>query len=67
MRWKSYSSARAGRKKQWHKWFAWYPVVIFKEYPGYIVCRHYAWLEQVERKGTYSYGYWNYDYREKGI
>lgn len=33
------------RLSNWHKWFAWYPVLVAPH-----DCR---WLELVERKGTY--------------
>jgi hypothetical protein len=45
-------------RKEWHKWFAWYPVRISSH-----DCR---WLETVRRKGTYecSFGdcYWDWEY-----
>lgn len=30
------------KKKQWHKWFAWHPVVVNREW---------VWLETISRKG----------------
>ena len=52
-------------KKQWQKWFAWYPVIIAKEFPGRSVRRHYVWFEWIERKGLSRHitGGWSYDYR----
>lgn len=34
--------ALAARRRQWHVWFAWFPVEIAQG--------EYAWLEQVERR-----------------
>jgi len=49
----------------WHKWFAWFPVVV-KAYPDGAVKK--AWLRTVLRIGTWYNGYdgcgWNYSYRE---
>ena len=47
------------RKEKWHKWFAWYPVLVGKS-----DCR---WLEHVEKKSTF-YGddmmaCWDNEYR----
>jgi hypothetical protein len=48
------------KKRQWNKWFAWYPVSVLEER---------VWLEWVERKGwTSGVGesgtvYWEYEYR----
>ncbi len=45
-------------KRQWHKWFAWYPVQVGKG--------DYRWLETVYREGTLIVGwedyYWMYRY-----
>lgn len=68
MRWKSFNNSQyyIDKKKQWHKWFAWYPVVISKTFPGYSTCKHWAWFEWIERQNiTYDYGVWNYEYRER--
>jgi hypothetical protein len=35
------------RKKQWHRWFAWYPVRLDDSPDGHKV---YRWLETVERR-----------------
>lgn len=47
------------RKRQWHRWFAWYPVRIAN-----YDCR---WLEFVERQGDWQYdsdgGSWFFKYR----
>jgi hypothetical protein len=49
----------------WHKWFAWYPVVV-KEYDDGAVKR--VWLQTVLRRrkryGCYDGGYWHDDYKE---
>jgi hypothetical protein len=46
-------------KTQWHVWFAWHPIRIGP---------HLAWLEFVERCGTFSEdscgGCWSYEYRD---
>lgn len=65
------------RKTKWHKWFAWYPVIV-----GQVVNPsprpnevHYVkcWLCYVERKGKQYRGYtfkgfpvlyWRFEYRE---
>lgn len=44
------------RIESWHKWFAWYPVRIST--------LERAWLETVERKGTwFSQLGWSFEYR----
>lgn len=56
MRWKfkDFSLIVIDRGK-WHKWFAWYPVRIS--------ATEIAWLEYVERKGTYFLMRWHWKYR----
>lgn len=53
-------------RKFWHRWFAWYPVVM----TGISGHDHIVWLETIERKGTYHtyYGgdHWTWDYRGSG-
>jgi hypothetical protein len=49
-------------RAEWHKWFAWYPVVIRIE-EGHKIK---AWLQYVERKGIYCYG-WAWEYRETEV
>ena len=59
------------RKKEylsnWHKWFAWYPVII-----GYVesegkVRRKKAWLQYVFRDGYYDpyFTKWTFHYRSQ--
>jgi hypothetical protein len=56
---KSYSETHQ-KLKNWHEWFAWYPVKVADN-----DCR---WLEKVQRKGTFcNYGIdstWFWDYKE---
>lgn len=52
-------------KQQWHRWFAWYPVVVGETVLGRKIK---IWLEYVERMGSISYdwdgnNYWRYEYR----
>ena len=54
-------------RKEWHDWFAWYPVRIAVTL-GSSDCR---WLETVERRGEHNWdydggSYWDYEYRAKG-
>jgi len=65
MRWKTWnkSGERRNKRMKWNKWFAWCPVVIYKETPGYAVCSNWVWLEWVERKDLF--GTHQYDYRER--
>ena len=47
----------------WHRWFAWYPVVIWDEEQER---EFYVWLETVERKRdgpALRYGGWKMKYR----
>jgi hypothetical protein len=54
-------------RQNWHKWFAWFPVVI-KVIDNR---KQYCWLEYVERKGELILDYmacdWTYEYRQKEI
>lgn len=57
------------RKSDWHKWFAWFPVVIaIRLMPEGKSRTIQVWLEYVERKGQYcsSWGSegWEWEYRE---
>ena len=60
-------------RKEWHTWFAWFPVIIGNTTRKGGQLRHEkCWLEYVERKGTYhppfyfdDYGTcWTWKYRE---
>lgn len=69
MRWRTWgnSGVRNYKKMKWHKWFAWRPVVVGKEYFSYSLSRIWAWFEWVERRGKYKHliGCWKYEYRER--
>lgn len=44
-RWKRARAARSEARRQWHRWFAWYPVRVEDEqFP------HYVWLEWVKAR-----------------
>jgi hypothetical protein len=65
MRWVTREHVRteqARRRSLWHRWFAWYPVVVSVE--GEF--DHRVWLEHLERKwsvGRYrNHGHWRYRY-----
>lgn len=53
-------------KKQWHLWFAWYPVEIEITKDG---DSKYIWLETVQRCGTQLFwdceSIWTYKYKLK--
>lgn len=53
--------------KRWHRWFAWYPVVVNKG----ITKDEVAWLCFVERKGVWFSGYsdsgFDWHYRRIGV
>lgn len=52
MRWKK---AKAGDVKEWHRWFAWFPVEVEE---GEV-----AWLEWVCRRGYFTEDFnWIYAY-----
>lgn len=53
--------ARVAALGQWHDFFALIPRTIAQE-NGKEVC---AWLETIERRGTYGYSYWRWEYRAK--
>ena len=60
MKWATRSPKRLMTNANWHRWFAWYPVLIAIEgTPDY-----WVWLEYIERKwkrGPYSdEGRWRY-------
>jgi hypothetical protein len=76
MKWINGETWESKKKRlgDWHKWFAWFPVVIdLKEMPDGKIRRVKAWLCYVERKGalvkvmrsqwSYSLG-WEWEYRE---
>jgi hypothetical protein len=46
---------------QWHKWFAWHPVVVGTTKEGY---RQWVWLEQVERHADFYVDGYDWKYRE---
>ncbi len=59
------------RLEHWHKWFAWFPVMVGITPEGRKVK---VWLEMVERKGIYhhhplfmSINWWEWEYREMEI
>jgi hypothetical protein len=49
-------------KLEWHRWFAWYPVVVARDDE----LAHWAWLQFVEQKTQWSRstGEWIVRYRE---
>lgn len=49
------------RKKEWHRWFAWFPVIIGHTKDGRQIK---AWLRYVKRRGTHYFysGHWKYEY-----
>ena len=52
------------RREQWHRWFAWFPVIVEITEDGHKVK---IWLETVERRGRFIPGYnggWLYVYQE---
>ena len=38
--------------RNWHQWFAWYPVCISEDYYG---IRKYAWFSYIMRRGQKKY------------
>jgi hypothetical protein len=66
MRWVTREYVRtvqARRRSVWHRWFAWYPVIVSVEEEF----DHWVWLERLERKwslGRYGdqKGHWRYRY-----
>ena len=59
MRWKLKPSPPRPNLREWHSWFAWFPVEINGEA---------VWWERVERKGTHYAGgmgdeWWEFEYR----
>jgi len=52
-------------KERWHRYFAWYPVTVYKYPDG---SRKKIWLETVERCGAYNCDWpdccWEWEYRE---
>ena len=64
MRWATREYVRteqARRRSVWHRWFAWYPVVVRVE--GEF--DHWAWFEHLERKWSLGHygdrkGHWRY-------
>ena len=62
--WEAYCEQR----QNWHRWFAWFPVVVRITDDGHNVR---AWMEYVERSSTYQLlggwagcGGWVHQYRE---
>ena len=64
MEWKNYY------KKDWHEWFAWYPIIIETKDQNNGEYERKVWLNKVLRKYTNKYwqgqSYWVYEYREIG-
>lgn len=57
--------SKVKRLEDWHKWFAWYPVIVdFIEVEGKERTVK-VWLDYVERKGQYDpcWQRWNWVYR----
>lgn len=54
-------------KKEWHRWFAWYPVRLrhWDEHNMFRESRDCRWLEVIERKGHMEYDGWSFEYRAK--
>ena len=58
------------RESKWHKWFAWYPVVVSEKTMSDGKTKRVikAWLCNVQRKGEYFFGYdgvtCNWEYKE---
>ena len=58
------------KKEKWHKWFAWYPVWIFRDDAKYL-----TWFKFIMRKGKLHHYSWHegtswgfeYQYRVIGI
>jgi hypothetical protein len=64
--WETAWEKKCQLRKRWHRWFAWYPVVV-----GYTGGRRQkkAWLEDVLRSGEPAFTfegavYWDYKYKE---
>jgi hypothetical protein len=54
-------------KKEWHKWFAWYPVRIYYNIKPEYWSWKWAWLKYVEHNPVYlGQGDWGGKYREIG-
>jgi hypothetical protein len=52
-------TSHARRRSVWHRWFAWYPVVV----SGEEEFDHWVWFERLERKwsiGRYGAQFWRY-------
>lgn len=51
------------RKKTWHRWFAWYPIVYMVR-DGH---KYKVWLQTIERRGEFWSSWaeegWDYEYR----
>jgi hypothetical protein len=64
MRFFKYDANKSRKKKEWHAWFAWWPVKVKAEDGD---STHWAWLETVERRGYWFAGgpdsYWCWKYR----
>ena len=54
--------------REWHTWFAWFPVIVTETINYYHSRGRLVWLENVERKfwEDYGYGLWGYNYRQLG-
>jgi hypothetical protein len=49
------------RKQKWHKWFAWFPVVVEYVIIDKKIRKVKIWLDYVNRKGTYHTNPFCYD------
>jgi|GEM_PF-4700148 len=54
--------AKIHRRKNWHRWFAWYPVIIGQTGTGEEEREVKVWLQYVERmkEGLRRSNYWRY-------
>ncbi|MEA1980841.1 MAG: hypothetical protein U9N54_07705 [candidate division Zixibacteria bacterium] len=59
--------AKSRLKRQWHTWFAWYPVRVPTK--GRMSGMHKVWLQKVQRKGKsyfiYDIGQWAWKWKYK--
>jgi hypothetical protein len=49
---------------EWHRWFAWYPVQLIREYNVGEIHTRWAWFEWVEKRWRGSWGGIYTEYRE---
>lgn len=52
------------KRKQWHRWFAWFPVTVHEYANG---CKRKVWWQYVMRKGTLTCSmdgdWWKWEYK----